>query len=223
LDEAPIWDDVTTFDGHQWRGAVDCIVGGFPCQDVSNAGKRAGLREGKRSGLWSEFARIIGEVGPSYVFVENVAALAKRGLDVVLGDLADLGFDAEWDVFTAAEVGAPHQRRRLFILGHAVGKGLEVWEGERGDADTECPTAERAGAVADSSIVGDDDGRRQQLEEGCSRSWDHGEWLVEPDVGRVADGVPHRVDRLRCLGNAVVPATAALAWSTLYRRLMGCQ
>jgi hypothetical protein len=95
---APVWDDVTTFDGRAWRGVVDCVAGGFPCQDISNAGKREGI-EGERSGLWTHFARIIGEVGPQLVFVENVGALVVRGLDVVLGDLAALGFDAEWGVW----------------------------------------------------------------------------------------------------------------------------
>jgi DNA (cytosine-5)-methyltransferase 1 len=127
MDPAPIWDDVTTFDGRPWRGVVDCIAGGFPCQDISNAGKRAGIG-GERSGLWKEYARILDEVRPRFVFVENVAALVKRGLDVVLSDLAALGFDAEWGVFRASEAGAPHRRERIFILAHSerVG-GVQEW------------------------------------------------------------------------------------------------
>lgn len=117
LDPAPVWDDVVTFNGRPFCGLVDCVAGGFPCQDISNAGQREGI-EGSRSGLWLHFARIIREVQPSYVFVENVAALAVRGLDVVLGDLASLWFDAEWGVLGADSVGAPHQRDRLFILAH---------------------------------------------------------------------------------------------------------
>jgi DNA (cytosine-5)-methyltransferase 1 len=117
LDPAPVWDDVVAFDGRPWRGLVDCVAGGFPCQDISNAGQREGI-EGSRSGLWLHFARIIREVQPQYVFVENVAALAVRGLDVVLADLASLWFDAEWGVLGADSVGAPHQRERLFILAH---------------------------------------------------------------------------------------------------------
>jgi len=124
MDQAPIWDDVTSFDGSPWRGLVDCIAGGFPCQDISTAGRQEGIRKGNRSGLWFEFGRIIGEVGPRYVFVENVAALALRGLDIVLGTLADLGFDAEWITLGAGDVGAPHQRDRLFILAHRQGGGL---------------------------------------------------------------------------------------------------
>lgn len=123
LGAAPLWDDVAAFDGRPWRGLVDCVAGGFPCQDISNAGNRVGI-EGERSGLWAHFARIICEVRPRYVFVENVAALVVRGLDVVLADLAALGFDAEWIVLGADEVGAPHQRDRLFILAHAHGDAV---------------------------------------------------------------------------------------------------
>ena len=115
LASAPVWGDVCTFDGRPWRSVVDCVTGGFPCQDISLAGKGAGI-EGERSGLWKEYARIVGEVRPRFVFVENVAALASRGLDVVLADLAALGFDAEWGVFRASDMGAPHRRERLFIL-----------------------------------------------------------------------------------------------------------
>ena len=116
----PVWDDVCTFDGNPWRGRVDLIAGGFPCQDISSAGKGAGI-EGERSGLWSEFARIVGEVRPRFVFVENSPMLTSRGLGRVLGDLASLGFDAEWCVLGAADAGAPHLRERIWILAHANG------------------------------------------------------------------------------------------------------
>lgn len=90
LDRFPIWDDIRTFDGKPWRGIVDVVSGGFPCQDISCAGKGAGI-EGERSGLWSEMARVIGEVRPKYSFVENTPALLVRGIDRVLGDLAEMG------------------------------------------------------------------------------------------------------------------------------------
>ena len=115
LEAFPIWDDVRTFDGRPWHGRVDVVSGGFPCQDISAAGKGAGI-EGERSGLWSEFARIIGEVRPSFVFVENSPMLASRGLGTVLGDLAAMGFDAEWGVLGAHHSGAPHKRDRIWIL-----------------------------------------------------------------------------------------------------------
>ena len=111
----PVWAEVQTFNGYLWQGVVDVISGGFPCQDISSAGKGAGIT-GSRSGLWKEFARIIGEVRPRYVFVENSPILTSRGLDVVLGDLAALGLDAEWGVLSAADVGARHRRDRAWIV-----------------------------------------------------------------------------------------------------------
>ena len=115
----PIWDDVQTFDGKPWRGLVDVVSGGFPCQDISVAGKGAGIT-GERSGMWSHMARIIGEVRPRFAFVENSPALLTRGLGVVLGDLAALGYDCRWGVLGAADVGANHQRDRLWIVANAT-------------------------------------------------------------------------------------------------------
>jgi len=110
----PIWDDVQTFDGKPWRGIVDVVSGGFPCQDISAAGKGVGI-DGERSGMWREMARIIHEVGPRFVFVENSPMLTSRGLGAVLGDLASMGFDAKWGVLGAADIGANHQRDRIWI------------------------------------------------------------------------------------------------------------
>ena len=145
----PVWDDVQTFDGKPWRGIVDVVSGGFPCQDISAAGKGAGI-DGERSGMWREMARIIYEVRPRFVFVENSPMLTSRGLGVVLGDLAEMGFDARWGVLGAANVGAPHQRDRIWIVAHAnsvrfdSGKHdakerghyalRQVWQGEKGSA-----------------------------------------------------------------------------------------
>lgn len=118
LEAFPVWDDVRTFDGKPWRGIVDVISGGFPCQDISVAGKGAGIT-GERSGLWSEMRRIIGEVRPRFVFVENSPALTFRGLGAVLGDLAALGYDARWGVLGAVDAGAPHKRERIWIVADA--------------------------------------------------------------------------------------------------------
>tara|TARA_Y100001937_G_scaffold121191_1_gene179608 strand:- start:2136 stop:3071 length:936 start_codon:yes stop_codon:yes gene_type:complete len=115
LPKFPIWDDVCTFDGKPWRGTVDVICGGFPCQDISSAGRGAGIG-GKRSGLWKEYARIIDEIRPKIVFAENSPLLRGRGLDVVLGDLSELGYDARWCVLGAWHVGAPHKRNRMWVL-----------------------------------------------------------------------------------------------------------
>ncbi|WP_186215879.1 DNA cytosine methyltransferase [Burkholderia gladioli] len=115
----PIWDDVRTFDGRPWRGIVDIVAGGFPCQDVSAAGTGDGL-DGERSGLWTEMARIIRQVQPLGVEVENSPMLTSRGLGRVLGDLAEMGFDAEWGVLSAADTDAPHLRERIWIRGYVA-------------------------------------------------------------------------------------------------------
>lgn len=114
----PVWDDVRTFDGHPWKGVVDVVSGGFPCTDISAAGKGAGI-DGEQSGLWREMARIVREVRPRYVFVENSPMLVTRGLGRVLGDLAALGYDCRWTCLSAADCGAPHKRDRIWILADA--------------------------------------------------------------------------------------------------------
>ena len=111
----PIWDDVQTFDGRPWRGLVDVVSGGFPCQDISAAGKGAGI-EGERSSMWKHMARIIGEVRPKYAFVENSPMLVGRGLSTVLADLAEMGYDAKWGIVGAHHVSAPHRRDRIWIV-----------------------------------------------------------------------------------------------------------
>lgn len=116
----PIWSNVCSFDGRPWRGLVDVVSGGFPCQDISAAGSGAGI-DGERSGLWREMARIIGEVRPRFVFVENSPLLVGRGLAVVLGDLAEMGFDAEWACVSAFDLDAPHQRDRIWLVAYANG------------------------------------------------------------------------------------------------------
>jgi DNA (cytosine-5)-methyltransferase 1 len=176
--DVPIFDDIRELTSTQVLGhnRIDVICGGFPCQDISVAGKGAGIT-GERSGLWKEYARIIGEVRPRYVIVENVAVLLIRGFGDVLSDLAALGYDAEWHCIPASAVGAPHRRDRIWIVGHAV---------------------------ADAHARRELQPQRRICDVG---RWlgDSGWWLTEPDVGRVAHGVPSRVDRLKALGNAVVP------------------
>ncbi len=238
----------------------DILTGGFPCQDISYAGKGEGLA-GARSGLWYEYARAIRELGPRYVIVENVRALFTRGFDAVLGTLADLGYDAEWSMYGAADVGAPHRRHRVWILGYPTGQGLP--DGRRGSLGRSAPVQESqrssGGDVAD-AIGGDAQTGRERLGRvrGAStgirlsgdatsggealadaeierlEGWQHdtgaggqvgsqgrhapsrgGWWATEPNVGRVAHGVPARVHRLRGLGNAIVPACAV----PIFRRL----
>ena len=121
---APICTDIREVDGRAWHGLVDCVVGGFPCTDISTAGGRAGIT-GEHSGLWFELARVIGEMGPAVCFLENVSALTVRGIDAVLGSLAELGFDAEWGCLRASDVGASHERNRIFILAYARRLGVD--------------------------------------------------------------------------------------------------
>jgi len=127
----PIHDDARTLTADHLPAIPDVIVGGFPCQDISVAGKGAGLA-GERSGLWREYARLIGEIRPRYVLVENVAALLGRGLGDVLGDLAALGYDAEWHCIPASAVGAPHRRDRVWIVAYSNSGGRRVQGHERG-------------------------------------------------------------------------------------------
>ena len=155
------------------------LCGGFPCQDISKAGKQIGI-SGERSGLWREFARIIREIRPRIVIVENVAALRFRGLDAVLGDLAACGYGAVWDCVPAAAVGAPHLRDRLFVVAFAY---TDLSRREKQRCAVTAPTAYQATE---------------------RNSW----WPPEPPIRRTCDGFPGRVDRLRCLGNAVVPQVA---------------
>jgi DNA (cytosine-5)-methyltransferase 1 len=200
LDSAPICTDVRSLDGVLWSGCVDVICGGFPCQDISLAGKGAGL-DGERSGLWREIARLVRQVRPRYVLVENVSALLGRGLGRVLGDLASSGYDAEWDVIPACAVGANHIRERVWILAYPNGEGEPQPQG--GQQEQRGRTGDSRKEVAYPKVFG--------------RSWtgdawarrdgptDCGWWTSEPNVGRVVDGFPGRVDRIAALGNAVVP------------------
>lgn len=250
--DVPCFDDVTTLTGEQ-VGRVDVICGGFPCQDISFAGKGAGLA-GERSGLWRHYARLIGELRPDYVIVENVAALLGRGLGDVLGDLAALGYDAWWDCIPAAAVGAPHRRDRLWLVAYPRGVehqgygdalrreiaaklsrpaafNIDVPDaaGDRWDQGHPDAGRRRAGGRSEqragSGGRGDEPalahafgqrgcggyGERQDAvhahpcREAVGAGNDGGWWSAEPDVGRVAHGVPARVDRLHGLGNAVVP------------------
>ena len=239
LEPFPVWDDITTFDGEPWQGRVDVVSGGFPCQDISACGSGAGI-DGERSGLWGEMARVIREVRPRHVYVENSPMLTSRGLHRVLGDLAEMGFNAQWGVLGADDVGAPHVRKRIWIVANAGSRRLsQQSEGQMeqpGRPKTQRPSA-NSEEVADSD--GERSGRRDckrhrgegrvvqpkereggevGREVGGRGSPRHGWWDTEPDVGRVADGVASRVDRLKCLGNGQVPAVAATAFRLLRER-----
>jgi DNA (cytosine-5)-methyltransferase 1 len=196
LPKFPIWDDVCTFDGTPWRGKVDVVCGGFPCQDISAAGKGAGIT-GERSGLWGEMARIIGEIRPKYAFVENSPMLTLRGLDRVLGDLSEMGYDARWGVVGASHVGAPHRRERIWILAYSRSicsqnrcEQFGVFKTKKADWKTTWNL------------------RRDNF---TQQWW----WDCEPQLDRVVNGVANRVDRMRCIGNGQVSIVAATAFKIL--------
>ena len=235
--EVPCYDDVRTLTAERLRAdgiaMPDIICGGFPCQDISLAGKGTGL-SGERSGLWWEYHRLIAECRPSWVVAENVAALRGRGLDEVLGSLSALGYDAEWHCIPAGAVGAPHRRDRVWIVAHAQRRGRD-WIHERVEAGHLAPNpcgrreygphraaaSNHSGRVSGARSEGGDEAVAHALCGGLQRpepsftsslrrrladaSSAGSAWFPEPAVGRVAHGVPSRVDRLRCLGNAVVP------------------
>lgn len=184
----PVWDDVQTFDGRPWKGLVDVVSGGFPCQDISSAGKGAGIK-GERSSMWKHMARIIGEVRPKYAFIENSPILRTRGLDVVLKDLADLGYNAEWGVFSARASGANHERKRIWIVAYT-----DLSQCQRGKLS--CRENEKNASFSNTR-------------------W----WQDTSSIHRVDDGVAARVDRLKAIGNGQVPAVAARAWIELHKRI----
>jgi DNA (cytosine-5)-methyltransferase 1 len=323
LDRAPVWDDVATFNGRPWRGAVDIVTAGYPCQPFSVAGKRRGADDPRH--LWPHVARIIGEVEPPFVFLENVAHHLRLGFPEVAAGLVGMGYRLAAGLFTAAEVGAPHKRERLFILAVREGDHLAdparlLWdpvewrepdgaaaaladaEGQRerepadeadafagggaawdepcDDGGTLADAADRQlsqpgwraegreGSGPDGTGLADADGKRR-LQAECwqpadgrpdpcggdvddadgprlqGRGDDLGEhagerpawppgpsdadgWArylraapdLEPAVRRGADGLAHRVDRLRLCGNGVVPLVAAHALRTLAAELL---
>lgn len=222
----PIWDDVCTFDGRPWRGLVDVVSGGFPCQDISSAGRGAGIT-GERSGLWREMFRIIREIRPRFAFMENSPMLTSRGLGTVLGDLAEAGFDAEWMVLGAHSVGAPHRRDRIWILAEDTKYNMD-WHTDRFNVlsqpevcgGTHTITCGICADVPDPNLPGCEEQRGGKPTKAEYKAAECGGWwCAEPDVGRVADGVASRVDRLKAIGNGQVPLVAATAFLELKRRL----
>ena len=194
----PIYEDIKTF---KWSGdSPTLITGGFPCQDISRAGDGVGI-DGPRSGLWSEFFRIICEIRPSYVLVENVSALLDRGLERILGNLASVGHDAEWHCISAAYVGRPHLRDRTWVLAYPNGYsgtfGILHRNGPQGQARR--PQEEKWGDYRLVPQVGRKIHRRLPTEQ---------EGVPKPEILRMVDGLPGELDRIKSLGNAIVPQVA---------------
>lgn len=219
LEPFPIWDDITTFNGNPWRGRIDVVSGGFPCQDISAAGKGKGI-SGSRSGLWAEMARIVSEVQPTYVWVENSPMLTSRGLDRVLWDLAALGYNATWGIVSAENASATHERERIWVLAYPTKLLCDGREDHPRSSLGKKPIPE----------FGD-----------CSWEVKQSWWVSEPNVGGMVDGVAPKLDkhganslrcvdrvakrvqnhaaRLKAIGNGQVPAAMVLAWSILHGRI----
>ena len=288
LDSAPIWSDLKTFPAHLFRDCVDIITGGYPCQPFSSAGKRGGEQDPRH--LWPHIRRHIQSIRPTQCFFENVEGHISLGLNSVISDMEEDGYSATWGIFSAEEVGAPHQRKRVFILANAIGNFL--WEQPRwgsgkdgqgqaltgidGEAQSLADTSIRAGHDAeadsqctDTNSIGShrkEEHQRRGIQRGVElqdkqvsesrqirknvadttgigtqglrpsgeqKPYAHGQaklpmcqgerprptaWPAEPRLGRVVDGCPDRVDRIRLLGNGVVPQTAAKAWEILNAR-----
>jgi len=213
------WPDVRRFadvrDVH-YAPTVGIVCGGFPCQDVSTAGGRAGIG-GARSGLWSEYVRIVSETRPEIIIIENVLGLRARGLRRVLAEIADLGFDADWGCVSAAEIGAPHRRRRLFIVathpGRVHARFEPGWIGRSCGAGSIVAAGHGAGRAA-----------AHPRSDGWRRTPAGDWWPTVPSVRGMDDGLPYSLDgsghppepkenngrRLKSLGNAVVPGCAEL-------------
>ena len=259
-----VWEgDVRLFDPSEYAGSVDCIHAGFPCQDISVAGKQAGVSEGTRSGLYREVLRIAGVVRPKQLFLENVSAILGNGLGTVLGDLAAMGYDCRWLCIRASDVGANHHRDRWFLLANSnndrcwdgkvqyisgqlqspanscndgkeepladsANKGLHERRGFNGPCkDVRVVRGnERHGVSScnkeEDAILADTDSAQRQRDKRAKRiqqehtntsssSW----WAVEPRLGRVVNGVPNRVGKLKGYGNAQVPLQAATAYRLL--------
>jgi DNA (cytosine-5)-methyltransferase 1 len=252
----PIHDDICAF--NPAPGSADIVCGGFPCQDISTAGKQAGIKEGTRSGLFYELMRVVRLVGPRYIVLENVAAITSNGMDAVLGTLAEAGFDAEWACIPASAVGACHQRDRWWLVAYS-----NRWDGQSGQvarsaiheqaarqgADGDAGSADEVGGDAANAQSGGDirqdqyDGQPFQPQcmgepgmlniantsgQGLERRWPSGSaayrldsnwrsYLSEPVLCRGDDGLSGRVDRLKALGNAVVPQVAMIPLARVLR------
>lgn len=216
LDDAPIWDDVTTFDGQPWRGCVDIISAGFPCQPFSKSGKRNGIID-KRNG-WPATIRIIREIRPTWVFLENspnlLSPFRKRRLPAymwhILGDLAQSGYDARWGCLSASTFGASHKRKRLWIVAHPACTGWPVFLRSYKENCTQTYQYTQKRGVGNPTALDAALNRLSQLEEE----------LGEPSVFRTNDGLAYRVDRLRATGNGQVPIVAAKAWQMLTQNFL---
>ena len=223
LPRFPIWDDVCTFDGRQWRGHIDVISGGFPCQDISAAGQGRGIT-GARSGLVFEMLRIVDEVRPAFVFAENSPQLRAKGLATIVERFICMGYVGRVGVLGAGDIGANHKRKRMWIVAYSPSERLERWQKRQ--------VARVAYGFVDNRakpIAADADGLWGLQPQG--RIFEIGQWFGHraeqpsksgttdwwgiPRFAGVDDGMADRLDRVKATGNGQVPGVAALAWSLL--------
>lgn len=226
LEHAPIWDDVTTLTKHRFDTPIEIIVAGFPCQDTSVGGKQLGVREGTRSGLFFHVARLAGELEPEFIFLENVQGILACGGISVVKEITSLGYDFRWCVLSASDVGAFHQRKRWFGLAHRKHRSklsaYTEYDGSLGSSERECfeeeisDDSERSHRIGQSPRGGTSGVlsakliQWEKLLQGCTESW-----KTEPRVPRSVHGIPYQVDRIKRLGNAVVPKQAKVAFEFL--------
>lgn len=240
LCDAPVWDDLVTFDGRPWRGAVDILTAGYPCQPFSAAGRKLSDQDPRH--LWPHVARIINDCRPPVVFLENVAGHVDRGFREVAGELQGMGYSVQAGLFSAAEVGAPHWRVRLFVLAYANSAFYRQPDGVEGLRQGGAMAAGRGperepgsylsggreldGFSSSGDSAGLAAGDEAELPIFAPRPCDYPAWErvlsrrvdLEPSLHGLADGLAHRVDRCQSAGNGVSPLAAALAWSTLNAR-----
>jgi len=193
LPKAPIWDDIRTLTRNKLPAWIDVIYGGFPCQDISVAGAGKGL-EGERSGLFFEIMRLVREVRPSFVFLENVSALRTRGLDTVIKEFDKARYDVRWTMLRASDVGAIHRRERIFILAHDRSKRIQGIRQEKIQGKQGIPGCE--------NVRGYQDFRERSN-------------LHTPKLCRSSDGIRNRMERTHAIGNSVCPQQTKLAFERL--------
>jgi DNA (cytosine-5)-methyltransferase 1 len=219
----PVWDDVRTFDGKPWRGLVDVVSGGFPCQDVSSAGKGAGIN-GERSSMWFHMLRIIEEVRPLYCYIENSPHLRTKGLVSVLQGLAEAGYHAAWGVLSAKDCGANHERKRMWIVGKRVASYANLHSKSTSHIHDQAQGVPRIEELFEEAPHTD----RSQREGGGIPSRRHpqysdtrigGWWKDTTHLDGMDDGVAYRMDRLKAIGNGQVPIVAATAFQQLRNKL----
>ena len=240
MDDAPIYTDLKTFPARIFRGKIHGIIGGYPCQPFSSAGKRKGEKDPRH--LWPYIREHVRAIRPLWCFFENVRGHTTMGLWRVLSDLEEDGYRTEWGLYSAEETGAPHQRIRCFILAYRNIKGLEGFGRECSSKQTKGVQADirsKGGTLHKLAHTASREPRQSQARNGgqdTSGGSEDTRWPARPgeeqyeweeprvteaqsELGGAVDGLTHRVDRLRLMGNGVVPQTAEIAWKTLWRKM----